>query len=496
VSSAMSPFRAGIHFLKETANELSDELRYRKYSLDQYREDISSKVSESIEKFRRDQKDKTLMAERDFELYVEKLDALFRESLIALDRQKTKVEELRRRTVIQRPPNIDDSLEQFKMNYNESIIFGPYEMLRKKWKWNFLSERIVKKNKPRSESDRMDDSYLERDIEIQIKLLTDRLQGTIGRVTKTAAEDLSKFQEDLTASAKALAVSRQKSINITIDKRDFRRETRDLEEQLRELNREGSLWVANKISSMEVSLRAVQDTLLEKEKEFEDLIFKKDLNIQYSVQNDASLNQVLKLIDPTDKGWKLVKSEDDSQVLRKFLTGPSAQYACVMCHGIIKSPVRDVLSLFEDNARVSEYNSFCKEIRDVELIADDTKVVWIGSPAIFPFKPRDFCTIVHIRKLKDGTIVVLNRAIKHANAPVTGEYERAAIVLAANIIQPIKGSPNRCKLTMITQVDPGGFVPPVLMNHMCTLGPIGFLKNIELAAKKKPKRGGFKLVIS
>jgi hypothetical protein len=243
VSTAISPFRAGIHFLKETASELSNELRYRKYSLDQYREDISSKVSESIEKFRRDQKDKTLMAERDFELYVEKLDALFRESLIALDLQKRKVEELRRRTVIQRPPNIDDSLEQFKMNYNESIIFGPHEMLRKKWKWNFLSETIVKKNKPRSDCDRMDDSYLERDIEIQIKLLTDRLQGTIGRVTKTAAEDLSKFQEDLTASAKALAVSRQKSINMTIDKRDFRRETRDLEEQLRELNREGSLWV-------------------------------------------------------------------------------------------------------------------------------------------------------------------------------------------------------------------------------------------------------------
>lgn len=361
-------------------------------------------------------------------------------------------------------------------------------MLRKQWKWNFLHERNMNKKMQRSESDRLDNLYLERDIENQIKLLTDRLQGTI----RTAAEDLIKFQEDLTSSARALAISRQKSINMTIDKRDFRRETRDLEEQLRELNREGSLWVANKISSMEASLRAAQETLHNKEKEFEDLLFKKDKNIQYSVQNDVSLNQVLKLIDPSDKGWKLIKSENDSHVLRKFLTGPSAQYACVMCYGIINSPVKDVFSLFEDNARVSDYNSFCKEIRDVEVIADDTKVVWIGSPAIFPFKPRDFCTIVHIRKLKDGTIVVLNRAVKHENAPVTSEYERAAIVLAANIIQPIKGSSNKCKLTMITQVDPGGFVPPVLMNHMCTLGPIGFLKNIEEASKMKPKKSGSK----
>ena len=40
---------------------------------------------------------------------------------------------------------------------------------------------------------------------------------------------------------------------------------------------------------------------------------------------------------------------------------------------------------------------------------------------------------------------------------------------------------------MITQVDPGGFAPPVIVNHIYTLGPIGFLKNVEIAARKKPK---------
>ena len=67
-------------------------------------------------------------------------------------------------------------------------------------------------------------------------------------------------------------------------------------------------------------------------------------------------------------------------------------------------------------------------------------MVWVGSPPIFPFKPRDFCTVVHIRKLKDGTMVVLNRAIKHPKAPETSKYQRAAIVQAANIIQPVPGS--------------------------------------------------------
>jgi hypothetical protein len=71
------------------------------------------------------------------------------------------------------------------------------------------------------------------------------------------------------------------------------------------------------------------------------------------------------------------------------------------------------------------------------------QVVWVGSPPIFPFKPRDFCTVVHVRKLKDGTVVILNRATKHRLAPETNEYQRAAILLAANIIQPVKGAPVR-----------------------------------------------------
>lgn len=48
----------------------------------------------------------------------------------------------------------------------------------------------------------------------------------------------------------------------------------------------------------------------------------------------------------------------------------------------------------------------------MEYVAEDTKIVWIGSPPIFPFKPRDFCTVIHIRKLKDGTVVVLNRSVR------------------------------------------------------------------------------------
>ena len=48
-------------------------------------------------------------------------------------------------------------------------------------------------------------------------------------------------------------------------------------------------------------------------------------------------------------------------------------------------------------------------LRDIEEVADGTKIVWASAPPIFPFKARDFCTLVHFRQMRDGTVVVLNR---------------------------------------------------------------------------------------
>ena len=80
--------------------------------------------------------------------------------------------------------------------------------------------------------------------------------------------------------------------------------------------------------------------------------------------------------------WKLIKSEDGYTVYRKFLGfGPSSQFACVMCHGIINAEAKAVLSLFEDNTRITEYNSLCKDIRYVLIPLS------FSLPFSLPFKP-------------------------------------------------------------------------------------------------------------
>lgn len=39
-----------------------------------------------------------------------------------------------------------------------------------------------------------------------------------------------------------------------------------------------------------------------------------------------------------------------------------------------------------------------------------------------------------------------------------------------------------------SQVDPGGFAPPVIVNKVTSLGPVNFFKDIEAAAQRPPPK--------
>jgi hypothetical protein len=99
-----------------------------------------------------------------------------------------------------------------------------------------------------------------------------------------------------------------------------------------------------------------------------------------------------------DAGWKHVRSSGGVTITRKLPLG--ARFAVVRAQGIMNASAADIVELFADNTRVSEYNKFFERGRDLEMVGEDTKVVWASAPPIFPFKPRDFCTVVHYRRYK------------------------------------------------------------------------------------------------
>lgn len=81
--------------------------------------------------------------------------------------------------------------------------------------------------------------------------------------------------------------------------------------------------------------------------------------------------------------------------------------------------------------------------------------------------------------------MVFIRVITHPNAPITTKYQRGSIILGANVIEAIPGRPNESKVTMITQMDPSGIIPAWFVNRVSTVGPITYMRSVEIAAQGK-----------
>ena len=69
----------------------------------------------------------------------------------------------------------------------------------------------------------------------------------------------------------------------------------------------------------------------------------------------------------------------------------SPRFACVKATAVISVPPEVVYLLFADNSRVSEYNEHCREVKDLEVLSQDSKITWAASGRMGPFKVRGWC---------------------------------------------------------------------------------------------------------
>ena len=400
---------------------------------------------------------------------LDRLDALYAEIVLTKQRQEDALSELTRRGREARPRGVDESLESFRKAYNESMSFlgsgGDGSSVPRVL---FQKRRLAGQSPSAAEGE---------SFSRQMEVLTGKVRSTWEAARHPRAslqstlDDLKSVQHNLLDSAKVMlnATMSASAGSTTRTWQDLVRERKSLDKNLRKLEREGYWWIEQRVTQIESTIRLVQEKIATTNSAYEELLTKRRASLYYTALSDSCLSQVLKLMEMQKKniGWKKIREDDGYEVYRKMMgVGPGSQYACVLCHGIIKSPPKDVFALFEDDSRIREYNALVEKGRDIEVVAENTKVTWMGTPPVFPFKPRDFCTLIHTRKLKDGTYIVINKATTHPDAPPTAGYVRGAIVLGANIIEPVPGDGRKSKVTMIAQLDPGGFAPPVAVNHV------------------------------
>jgi len=173
--------------------------------------------------------------------------------------------------------------------------------------------------------------------------------------------------------------------------------------------------------------------------------------------------------------------------------------AVIRSEVILNSSPQKVYQLFMDNSRVHEYNENCVELHDIEYLNDNTKVNWCATGKFGPFKARDFVTAVHFRELVGRHrasfgvgYVSIAANIEHSKLPPTSNYVRSQIQLAATLMIPIPGQPNKTKFIQVTQVGELGGVADSKMAKKITQGlaekaPVDFCKKFDQALQTAPK---------
>ena len=200
--------------------------------------------------------------------------------------------------------------------------------------------------------------------------------------------------------------------------------------------------------------------------------------------NRETVRQVLELVDERSDRWAPVVEAGRTRVWQLKRGG----HACILAKGVIDAEPRRVYELFAEAKRAKDFNEYCEQCVDIDRLSHDTKISWSVTKSFASgfFKPRDFVTLCHYADLKDGSRCIVNRATTHRAKPIHAKYQRAEVVLAANIVKP--HGRGRTHLTLLTEINPGGAIDnrlgATIANQIVKRSPLAFFDAVETAANK------------
>eukprot|EP00960_Hanusia_phi_P044630 756748-Hanusia_phi.AAC.2 len=168
-------------------------------------------------------------------------------------------------------------------------------------------------------------------------------------------------------------------------------------------------------------------------------------DMQHDVRwvNDHLVEAVETLLE--DKDWQMVSADAGINIWRKYLPADmvvagkkidkASKFACVKAQAVIDAPLEKVYDLFVDNSRVREYNEYCKEVRDLEWLDENTKVHQSPSHSLF-FSLHAFPALrlrTRIPSSLSPVLMLVTRLADHSLAVGTSLVERLRDASALSI---------------------------------------------------------------
>ena len=118
---------------------------------------------------------------------------------------------------------------------------------------------------------------------------------------------------------------------------------------------------------------------------------------------------------------------------------------------------------------------------DIEWFSKHERISHVRTKPVLILKPRDFVVRVRRESRSDGTELVLNAPDVHRLAPVARSHVRGTIN-GLHLIEPAK---NGCVYTMVSQMDPKGSIPMVIVNWFAMRRPLQYMVALRDLAEER-----------
>ena len=118
---------------------------------------------------------------------------------------------------------------------------------------------------------------------------------------------------------------------------------------------------------------------------------------------------------------------------------------------------------------------------DIEWFSKHERISHVRTKPVLILKPRDFVVRVRRESRSDGTELVLNANTVHRLAPVAQSHVRG-VLNGLHLVEPHKDG---CVYTMVSQMDPRGAIPMVIVNWFAMRRPLQYMVALRDLAEER-----------
>eukprot|EP00066_Takifugu_rubripes_P005881 XP_003970238.1 PREDICTED: PCTP-like protein [Takifugu rubripes] len=131
-----------------------------------------------------------------------------------------------------------------------------------------------------------------------------------------------------------------------------------------------------------------------------------------------------------------------------------------------KIVIRDVSAatmydVLHDNQYRRDWDPNMEDSYDIARLSANADVGYYSWRCLKPLKKRDVLTL-RSWKVTDDEYVIVNFSVKHPKYPPTSKFVRAVSILTGYFIKAT--GPTSCVFTYLSQADPKGLIPKVVVN--------------------------------